>query len=103
MWRSAVQLCAGLLAEGNVCRTRGGLAQLARAPALQAGGQRFESVILHRSPLMGSPKILIFGESGGNQALYVAQRHPIARFAEREEIFDVLNELEVMIAIVQLN
>ena len=24
-----------------------GLAQLARAPALQAGGQRFESVILH--------------------------------------------------------
>ena len=28
---------------------RGGLAQLARAPALQAGGQRFESVILHRA------------------------------------------------------
>ena len=28
----------------------GGLAQLARAPALQAGGQRFESVILHLSP-----------------------------------------------------
>ena len=27
----------------------GGLAQLARAPALQAGGQRFESVILHES------------------------------------------------------
>ena len=27
----------------------GGLAQLARAPALQAGGQRFESVILHCS------------------------------------------------------
>ena len=25
----------------------GGLAQLARAPALQAGGQLFESVILH--------------------------------------------------------
>ena len=39
MWRSAVQVCLGLL--------RGGLAQLARAPALQAGGQRFESVILH--------------------------------------------------------
>ncbi len=30
----------------------GGLAQLARAPALQAGGQRFESVILHE-PLQG--------------------------------------------------
>jgi hypothetical protein len=29
---------------------QGGLAQLARAPALQAGGQRFESVILHRAP-----------------------------------------------------
>ena len=28
-------------------RGYGGLAQLARAPALQAGGQRFESVILH--------------------------------------------------------
>ena len=28
-------------------REVGGLAQLARAPALQAGGQRFESVILH--------------------------------------------------------
>ena len=30
-----------------VSRRFGGLAQLARAPALQAGGQRFESVILH--------------------------------------------------------
>ena len=30
-------------------RKFGGLAQLARAPALQAGGQRFESVILHYS------------------------------------------------------
>ena len=28
-------------------KANGGLAQLARAPALQAGGQRFESVILH--------------------------------------------------------
>ena len=31
----------------------GGLAQLARAPALQAGGQRFESVILHQAPHIG--------------------------------------------------
>ena len=31
----------------SVCTPSGGLAQLARAPALQAGGQRFESVILH--------------------------------------------------------
>ena len=41
MWRSAVQLCAGLLIR------LGGLAQLARATALQAVGQRFDSVILH--------------------------------------------------------
>ena len=101
MWRSAVQLCAGLPAEA-IFAEHGGLAQLARAPALQAGGQRFESVILHRSPLMGSPKILIFGESGGNRALYAAQRHLIARFAEREEIFDVLNELEVRLRSVNL-
>ena len=45
MWRSAVQVCLGLLR--NEILTYGGLAQLARAPALQAGGQRFESVILH--------------------------------------------------------
>ena len=31
-------------------RRFGGLAQLARAPALHAGGQRFESVILHPLP-----------------------------------------------------
>ena len=35
-------VCLGLLIV-----SLGGLAQLARAPALQAGGQRFESVILH--------------------------------------------------------
>ena len=82
MWRSAVQLCAGLLQRlarvmgsptqpqgwggesGGNCALyvaqrhpiaqfaeHGGLAQLARAPALQAGGQRFESVILHPSVL----------------------------------------------------
>ena len=32
----------------------GGLAQLARAPALHAGGQRFESVILHMVSLMSA-------------------------------------------------
>ena len=32
---------------GTTSSLNGGLAQLARAPALQAGGQRFESVILH--------------------------------------------------------
>ena len=56
MWRSAVQVCLGLLIGESQCSKGfkawdyklGGLAQLARAPALQAGGQRFESVILHR-------------------------------------------------------
>ena len=58
MWRSAVQICLGLhIGVANVhskfnfeiffTSLTGGLAQLARAPALQAGGQRFESVILH--------------------------------------------------------
>ena len=59
MWRSAVQVCLGLHFDAfgksiNVFQVvqpetlyYGGLAQLARAPALQAGGQRFESVILH--------------------------------------------------------
>ena len=57
MWRSAVQVCLGLHIGAKPCVTDlhflilslslGGLAQLARAPALQAGGQRFESVILH--------------------------------------------------------
>ena len=64
MWRSAVQLCAGLqmakpLKEHKNCQLSivncqlkrgkkfGGLAQLARATALQAVGQRFDSVILH--------------------------------------------------------
>ena len=44
----------------------GGLAQLARAPALHAGGQRFESVILHarekdrRSQSLQRHKVLLF-------------------------------------------
>ena len=37
--------------------TLGGLAQLARAPALHAGGQRFESVILHIEPEVINNKI----------------------------------------------
>ena len=38
----------GVILQASAIRPLyGGLAQLARAPALQAGGQRFESVILH--------------------------------------------------------
>ena len=36
----------------------GGLAQLARAPALQAGGQRFESVILHSQVSMTFDEVI---------------------------------------------
>ena len=38
---------SGSTGRGKIFPIFGGLAQLARAPALHAGGQRFESVILH--------------------------------------------------------
>ena len=53
MWRSAVQVCLGLQTPTDGAYLDGGLAQLARAPALQAGGQRFESVILHHPQDIG--------------------------------------------------
>ncbi|GEM_PF-4667419 len=37
-------------------------------------------------PPSGLPKILIFGESRGNRALYGALRHLLAQFAEGEEL-----------------
>ena len=55
----------------------GGLAQLARAPALQAGGQRFESVILHDS-------VCERGRGMGNH-----------HFSFRKEIFDILTHKTV--------
>ena len=36
------------------------------------------------APFIGSPQILICGESGGNSAFHVAGRHLLALFAERE-------------------
>ncbi len=75
MWRSAVQVCLGLRSWFKVYgswfktlnrspltvnRSLGGLAQLARAPALQAGGQRFESVILHFSGVRVCIEVLPF-------------------------------------------
>ena len=67
MWRSAVQVCQGLHFAAWQCvtsdkfeTTLGGLAQLARAPALQAGGQRFESVILHSVSHMGDSRSLTY-------------------------------------------
>ena len=75
MWRSAVQVCLGLLRISS-----GGLAQLARAPALQAGGQRFESVILHvvRENLIDE-----------------AQAESIKKDSMRIEIFDILTHKTV--------
>ena len=60
--------------------SRGGLAQLARAPALQAGGQRFESVILHvvRENLIDE-----------------AQAESIKKDSMRIEIFDILTHKTV--------
>ena len=42
-----MQIKRSVIMHSSLCIKNGGLAQLARAPALQAGGQRFESVILH--------------------------------------------------------
>ena len=57
MWRSAVQVCLGLHFDRKVnviqvknlhnYSLRGGLAQLARALAWHARGQRLDPVILH--------------------------------------------------------
>ena len=67
----------------------GGLAQLARAPALQAGGQRFESVILHCG----------FGMERTN-----VSDNPLTREVDKpkeceriQAIFDVLTNVEAMI------
>ena len=102
MWRSAVQLCAGLQRKLSTDETfetskffqpslsdHGGLAQLARAPALQAGGQRFESVILHCG----------FGMERTN-----VSDNPLTREVDKpkeceriQAIFDVLTNVEAMI------
>ena len=62
----------------------GGLAQLARAPALQAGGQRFESVILHDS-------VCDWGRGMGNHHFSFLIPH----FSFRKEIFDILTHKTV--------
>ena len=45
------------LTDNSQLNLFGGLAQLARAPALHAGGQRFESVILHIAPLLSQEEL----------------------------------------------
>ena len=51
---------------GTTFLSFGGLAQLARAPALQAGGQRFESVILH------DPDMNVMCSGNHNYSLLIA-------------------------------
>ena len=58
-------------------RRFGGLAQLARAPALQAGGQRFESVILH--------PVVVLISLGIVNTLITLNSYP-------PEIFDILTQ-----------
>ena len=59
----------------------GGLAQLARAPALQAGGQRFESVILHYPEnWMTKAQASVNPEPDTREGVYL------------EEIFDILTQ-----------
>ena len=68
----------------------GGLAQLARAPALQAGGQRFESVILHcgfgmeRTKVSDNPKL----DNVDLKKIYLESENPA--------IFDVLTNVEAI-------
>ena len=142
MWRSAVQLCAGLRCSPlgllpwfartleprkRLCKQcfsesggnralyvaqrhpiarfaeHGGLAQLARAPALQAGGQRFESVILHRRFPYGVPDTTCWGPRRNRKVVVGKAKARVAFMppsgircdALPHAIFDVLNELEV--------
>ena len=70
--------------SGTTSDSDGGLAQLARAPALQAGGQRFESVILHDS-------VCDWGRGMGNHHFSFLIPH----FSFRKEIFDILTHKTV--------
>ena len=58
----------------------GGLAQLARAPALQAGGQRFESVILHSQVSMTFDEVI--------SSLFVSH-------FSLDKIFDILTQAKL--------
>ena len=88
MWRSAVQVCLGL----HILLSRkgpGGLAQLARAPALQAGGQRFESVILH-SVCENADRRSVSAVNPNNDTVAKATRVGVLT-----EIFDILTHKTV--------
>ena len=59
--------------EFNGSKLLGGLAQLARAPALHAGGQRFESVILHKTFNRFGDNIRFYNLSTNQTDLYEKQ------------------------------
>ena len=64
---------------------KGGLAQLARAPALHAGGQEFESLILHtREGKRKGEKDRKKEERGNNKQESVGCRFESALFTLRE-------------------
>ena len=52
----------------------GGLAQLARAPALHAGGQRFDSVILHYYLMTDCLLLDCYWRSSANRLIKVFER-----------------------------
>ncbi len=62
----------------------GGLAQLARAPALHAGGHRFDSDILHQA-MLGDDWIVFIYCVGYD-------RHSIARRGSRQKFIDILEQ-----------
>ena len=67
--------------KDEVLKNIGGLAQLARAPALHAGGQRFESVILHRFKLKQIPNISLLRAS--------------SRYISREDVLHVSKKVRI--------
>ena len=63
----------------------GGLAQLARAPALQAGGQRFESVILHTGLLRETGKSTMTCWKRASRKIGEARRHRVENSNQSNE------------------
>ena len=92
MWGSAVRVCPGLH------RCSGGLAQLARAPALQAGGRGFEPHILHESgtregnPSLG-PRGSLTGWKESRHKSKTSEKHEMPFAARRRQLTRARSEL----------
>ena len=61
----------------------GGLAQLARAPALQAGGRRFDSDILHNWRLPLGDNLLCFSKENNKESVSDKSTGALAHLVER--------------------